>query len=146
ALFASPQGLWGDGKNLYVADTGNQIIRRVTIATGEVVTIAGSHGSAGNDDGAGTRARFDHPASLWGDGINLYVVDGVDRIRKVTPAGVVSTIIGTSVSYPGEDGPCIQAIWGDAMNVYTPDRCARAVGQISLSAGTRSHAALFEDD
>lgn len=77
--------------NLFVAD-GNTI-RKVTLA-GVVTTLAGRSGQVGRDDGAGSAARFAYPAGIaLDDAGNLYVTDS-GTIRKVTPAGVVTTLAG----------------------------------------------------
>ena len=94
ALFNQPDGLVLDATgNLYVADTGNSTIRRITPA-GVVSTLAGLAGIGGNQDGTGYGAMFNQPRSLTIDASgNLWVADtGNDSIRKVTPAGVVTTL------------------------------------------------------
>ncbi|MDB5101712.1 MAG: hypothetical protein JWM80_6133, partial [Cyanobacteria bacterium RYN_339] len=95
AKFAFPIGVAVDlGGNVYVADSANHRIRKVTSA-GVVSTVAGS-GIAGFADGAGATARFSNPYGVAVDtGGNIYVADkGNHRIRKVTSAGVVSTLSG----------------------------------------------------
>jgi len=95
AWFNSPHGITADAAgSLYVVDSGNNRIRRITSA-GEVSTIAGSD-EKGFADGAGAAARFNRPAGITMDAEgNLYVVDyGNNRIRKITSAGEVSTIAG----------------------------------------------------
>ena len=90
--------------NIYVADAGNHKIRKVT-PEGVVTTFAGT-GSAGFLDGPGYTARFQHPSALAVDGAgNVFVADQQNhRIRKITPAGVVSTFAGSgavgSFDYP----------------------------------------------
>jgi hypothetical protein len=94
ARFNSPQGLAVDREGiLYVADTGNQTIRRIT-PDGQVSTYVGSPGRRGTIDGRGEEVRLDRPASIALDSTGtLYVTNGEDnRIRKISPAGVVSTI------------------------------------------------------
>jgi streptogramin lyase len=85
--------------NIYVADTGNGTIRRVT-ATGGVTTVAGIAGIAGIRDGTGSGALFNQPRGLSLDGGgNLYVADtGNAAIRKVSTAGVVTTVTVTTSS------------------------------------------------
>ena len=100
ALFNRPTGLIVDAAgNLYVADTGNSIIRRVA-AAGGVTTYAGLSGVAGLKDGTGNDAWFNQPQDLALDSAgNLYVADtGNATIRKVSPGGVVTTLLLTAGS------------------------------------------------
>jgi NHL repeat len=94
ARFNAPKGLAVDRSGaIYVADSGNQIIRRIT-PDGLVSTFAGKAGQRGSVDGQGTAARLDRPTSIAIDSSGtLYVVNGEDnRIRKISPEGVVSTM------------------------------------------------------
>src|SRR5262249_38972555 len=97
ARFNQPYGLAVDGAgNVYVADTANNTIRKITSA-GLVTTLAGLAGSSGTNNGAGNNARFNRP---WGIAVdragNLFIADtGNYTVRKVTPAGVVTTIAGS---------------------------------------------------
>jgi len=96
ALFSAPQGITADSfGNLYVADTYNHRIRKIT-PSGQVTTIAGS--TEGYADGQGTAARFIYPNGLIIDSSgNLYVADTVNhRIRKITPGGYVTTFAGST--------------------------------------------------
>ncbi len=95
AEFNTPSGLALDRHgNLYVADTGNHAIRKVT-PLGEVTTLAGD-GVAGFADGVGRQARFDGPMGVAvGEDGRVYVADTWnDRIRVIEPAGRVWTLAG----------------------------------------------------
>jgi len=97
ARFNAPAGLAIDSAgNLYVADTYNETIRKITSA-GVVTTLAGAPGIAGSTDGTGGAARFYLPYALTVTGTTLYVADTFNStIRKVTSAGMVTTFAGTA--------------------------------------------------
>ncbi|MEC5145122.1 hypothetical protein [Chitinophaga sp. 212800010-3] len=100
--FTTNTGLATDAAgNIYVADINNHCIRKITPA-GAVTTFAGSPGVQGKTDGTGTGALFDHPAGVATDaGGNVYVADSWNwAVRKITPAGVVSTVLGWVVPFP----------------------------------------------
>ncbi len=102
ARFSSPYDVAVSRDGIvYVSDQGNHVIRKIT-ATGTVSTLAGAFGSAGSVDGDAGAARFNAPAGLAVDvDGNVYVSDrGNSLLRKITPAGEVSTIVGT----PGSAG------------------------------------------
>jgi len=99
ARFKSPLGIAADtAGNVYVADTGNYTIRKIT-SDGVVTTFAGSAGQRGFTDGNGTAARFSNPYGVSVDGSgNLYVIESTGVVRKITPTGVVTTLAGGSGS------------------------------------------------
>ena len=104
ASFNKPFGVAVDGSgNVYVADAGNNLIRKIT-ANGTVSNFAGT-GLAGAADGTDS-ASFNSPLGVAVDGSgNVYVADyGNDEIRKITPAGVVSTLAGKAGVAGNADG------------------------------------------
>ncbi|MEI6781111.1 MAG: cadherin-like beta sandwich domain-containing protein, partial [Verrucomicrobiota bacterium] len=117
ARFQTPRGVAVDASgNVYVADYGNNCIRKIT-AAGEVTTLAGTN-TASFADGTGAAARFDGPASVAVDASgNVYVADrGNNRIRKVSPAGVVTTLAGSG-TLDFADGPATSAMFKNPSGV-----------------------------
>lgn len=150
AAFRNPFGITTDGKNLFVADTFNNSIRKIVISTGEVTTLAGSGDPniSGTADGVGSAARFNAPYGITTDGVNLYVSDFYNHmIRRVEIAtGTVSTLAGSATSgssngtgaaasftYPR--GITIDA---DGTNVYVADSGSRIVRRIIVATGVVS--------
>ena len=104
ALLTGPAGVAVDAAgNVYIADLLDERIRKVT-PNGTITTLLG--GKAGYQDGAAATALVSGPLDLALDSAgNLYVVDYFNyRIRKITPAGVVSTFAGTGRKNSGGDG------------------------------------------
>jgi sugar lactone lactonase YvrE len=103
ARFAYPEGVAIDNTgNIYVADTVNCTIRKITPA-GVVSTLAGLAHSSASADGTGSAARFSSPQGVSVDSTgNVFVADpGNYTIRKITPAGAVSTLAGVATPSPG---------------------------------------------
>lgn len=154
ARFNYPYGLAVDAAgNVYVADTGNKTVRVITPA-GVVSTLAGAAGASGYVDGAGSAARFGNPIGIVRDAAgNLIVADASNCcLRKITPAGLVSTFAGGG-GLPGHlDGAGTSARFrrpyglaiGPNGTLYVTDRddfCIRKVlqdGTVSTVAGTPS--------
>ena len=94
AQFNNPQGIAVDvtGSNVYVADTGNEAIRKIVVSSGSVSTLAGTMGTNGYVNGTGTAAQFNGPIGVAVDRSgNVYVTDLYNYVvRKVRPTGVVT--------------------------------------------------------
>ena len=108
ASVMNPRGVAVDAEgNLYIADTDNNRIRKVTTA-GVIVTVAGNGlAGAGGDGGQAIFASLNSPSGVAVDAAgNLYIADtGNHRIRKVTPAGIITTVAGTGIGgYSGDGG------------------------------------------
>ncbi len=106
AMFKRPSGVAVDTLgNVYVADTDNHTVRKVTPA-GVVTTLAGRAGTYGSADGIGTAATFFSPSGIAVDNSGtLFVADSLNHtIRKVAPAGAVTTIAGTAGAFGTLDG------------------------------------------
>ncbi len=84
AMFNSPRDILSDGTYLWLTDSSNQVIRRITIADGQVATIIGQQGTAGHTEGTGTGATLTSPFRMAQDGTNLYFHGGTAHyIRRV---------------------------------------------------------------
>ncbi len=83
--------------NIYIADSGNQIIRKITSGV-VVTTFAGQVGIIGSTNGTGTAASFFNPSGISFDSAgNIYVADTLNNlIREITPGGVVTTLAGSA--------------------------------------------------
>ena len=141
ARFATPRGIAIDpAGNLYVADEGNSNIRKITPA-GVVSTLAGTAGQSGSMDGTGFAARFAAPRALTVDTAgNVFVADTDNHaIRKITPAGVVTTFAGHAGAAGATNGTGGAARFSEprgiavdaAGNVYVADTGNQAIRQIT---------------
>jgi sugar lactone lactonase YvrE len=140
--------------NLYVADSRNYTIRKVTPA-GVVTTLAGQANSLGSEDGTGSSARFGLPLGVAVDGSGVvYVADSYNStIRKITPAGVVTTLAGlagipgssdgqgslarflspSGVAVDGSGNAYVADPWNFSIRKVTPD------GVVTTLAGAAEH-------
>jgi len=150
ASFYGITGITTDGTNLFVAEQGNNKIRRINIATGNVSSLTGAgstKSAAGATDGPGNTALFNSPTGLTTDGLNLYVADlNNNKIRKIVIAtGVVSSVTGatnTATATGSTDGAAVLASFNrptgvvtDGFNVYVADGGNRLIRKIVLASG-----------
>lgn len=144
ASFFRPIGITTDGTNLYVADSGNETIRKIVISSGVVTTIAGTASNRGSTDGIGPSASFFGPCGITTDGTNLYVTDSNNNtIRKIViSTGAVSTIAGNAGSVGAIDGTATTARFGrpqgitlDGTNLYVTDSGNETIRKIVISSG-----------
>ena len=142
ARFNAPQGIATDSAgNVYVADTFNSLIRKIT-PEGVVSTLAGAAGMPGSSDstdGTGATARFNFPHSLGTDRAGNVYVPETYTIRKITPTGMVTTLAGTAGVRGFSDGTgpaaSFSAPYGGATdsagNVYVVDSAACIIRKIT---------------
>src|SRR5262249_10343368 len=112
AQLSFPVGVAVDStNNLYIADSGNGRIRRVSPA-GAITTVAGGGINYPGDGSLAISAQLSNPSGVAVDSAgNLYIADGGSRrIRRVSPGGTITTVAGNgSIGYLGDGGPAISA-------------------------------------
>ncbi|HEX2862564.1 MAG TPA: hypothetical protein VHN79_13035, partial [Lacunisphaera sp.] len=161
AGFFGPMGIHVDVAGvIWVTDAGNHTIRRLT-ADGVATTFAGMAGVAGGMDGIGQGASFQTPLGITGDlAGNLHVSDfGLQGIRKITPAGVVTTMagkIGPGISerQGADDGEGRQASFShprglatdNAGNVYIADEHNALIRKMTPSGSVATVAGLSREE
>jgi len=133
ALLSNPAGVAVDGAgDLFIADTGNAVVRKVAPG-GVITTVAGlgRYGSADGDGGPATAAALNNPAGVAVDAAgDLFILETFgNRVRKVTPDGIITTVAGTGTAgYSGDGGPATAA----ALN--SPDGiAANAAGDLFIA-------------
>jgi sugar lactone lactonase YvrE len=140
--FWAPFGVAVDASgNVYVADTANNVIRKIS-SKGVLTTLAGLAGQPGSADGPGATARFRNPWSVAVDSSgDVFVADmSNDTIRKITPDGVVHTFAGQAGLIGNTDGfgsgarfnnPFAVAV-DSAGDVYVSDTANDAIRKITV--------------
>lgn len=154
ATFRSTEGISIDSaNNLYVADSANYTIRKITPAA-VVTTIAGDVTgtySATPVDGPALAAKFTRPHDITVDSSNnVYVADGY-QIRKISTAGIVSTLAGQTTSGPVLDGAASVARFGNisdikvdaAGNIVVSDYGARSIRKLSPAGVVTTFAGIL---
>lgn len=132
--------------NIYIADTGNWVIRKVSASTGIITTIAGTPDAGGysGDGGPATKALLYYPEGMAVDASgNVYIADtNNNRVRKVTAAtGIISTVAGDgNLGSPGDGGPATSATLSPGAvaldssgNLYIAVGCA--VRKVTIATG-----------
>jgi len=142
ARFNTPGAIAADGSgSLFVADTNNQTIRKIDIASESVTTVAGAPGETGSSDGPAAAARFKFPSGVASDGAgNLYVADTFNHlIRRIAlRSGAVTTVAGvvslfcrlddlTRLCFP-------RNVTVEAGAIYVADTGAHRIGVLSGTA------------
>ncbi len=133
-----------DNGNIYISDWLNNKIRKVDATTGVITTIAGTGSSGFSGDGAAaTAARLKSPSGITLDAAgNIYFSDrGNDRIRKIAPDGIITTIAGKGGfnAFSGDGGQAIDAEFNDPNgltidntgNLYVMDRDNHRIRKIT---------------
>jgi sugar lactone lactonase YvrE len=146
AQLSAPQQLAVGSGNLYIADTSNNRVRRVDLATGTITTFAGT-GTSGfsGDGGPATAAQLNYPVGLAIGSGNLYISDQNNyRVRKVDlVTGIITTAVGTGVrGYSGDGGPAAAAQVGrplglalDSANLCIADYDNARIRKVDLTTG-----------
>jgi hypothetical protein len=161
ATLNTPSGVALDGAgNLYIADSGNNVVRKVALATelgsGGVITTVAGNGASGfaGDGGLATSANLDQPLGVTLDSSgNLYIADTANqRIREVDATGKITTLAGTGAEIAsggvpgayGGDGAAANAanlnnpyaVAFDALgNMYIPDSANNRIRMVKATAG-----------
>ena len=147
ARFYYPTGIALDSAgNIHVTEQLGSTVRKITPA-GVVSTLAGTFGVTGSADGTGSAARFYYPCGIAVDSSsNVYVSEILNQtIRKITPAGVVSTIAGTAGVNGSADGPGAVARFSNPAdlaidstgNLYVADNLNSTIRKIVLGSSVR---------
>ncbi len=138
AQLNDPVGVVVDGSgNLYISDSGNNVIRKVTAATGIITTVAGNGsllGGSSGDGGPATSAQLSLPGALAVDGSgSLYIVDSVGQLlRKVTAAsGIITTLVGSGGGFLGIGGLGLDG----SGNLYVADAYHSAIRKLAAATG-----------
>jgi hypothetical protein len=151
ARLRGPRGIWGSGSTLYVADSGNYVIRSADLSSLQMTTLAGTGVHIADQaqdpatpaivaDGIGMDARFNWPTGMWGDGSYLYVTDQANHVlRRISrTTAEVQTVAGTAGQQGALDGTGDQArfhsptaICSDGTSLYVADSGNQAIRKVT---------------
>jgi sugar lactone lactonase YvrE len=156
AQISNPAGLAMDSAgNLYIADSGNSLVRMVAAGTGIITTYAGNaHAYTLGDGGPATSAYLYHPTGIALDSAgNLYIATLANRIRKVTAStGIITTVAGNGMAgYWGDTGSATNAELSSpegiavdsAGNLYIADTQNDVIREVTASTGVINTVAGF---
>jgi uncharacterized repeat protein (TIGR03803 family) len=149
AELSAPDGVAVDTSgNIYIGDLGNNRVRKVTVATGDISTVAGDGtGGYSGDGGLATKAELSSPEGVAVDHAgNIYIADHTNsRIRKVTVStGIITTVAGDGTTgYSGDGGLATKAelcapedvTVDSAGNIYIADSCNNRIRKVTASTG-----------
>jgi hypothetical protein len=133
--------------NIYLSDSGNNVLRKVSASTGVITTIAGNGtGGYSGDGGPATSAELSWPAGVTVDAAsNVYFADNGGAVRKISAStGIISTVAGTGVwGYSGDGGPAtsaqlsydISVAVDSAGNLYIADKYNMRIRKVSAATG-----------
>jgi DNA-binding beta-propeller fold protein YncE len=144
AHFNLPTQIASDGTSLYVADSGNSTIRRITLADFKVKTVGGQAGTTGKTDGGSDKSVFSGPRGVAVDKKAIYVADtGNDIIRRIDIDTLETTTLAGTGEEGDKDGPAMQAqfnnpgaICTDGAFLYVLDADNHSIRKIDLNAKT----------
>jgi sugar lactone lactonase YvrE len=146
AQLADPYGLALDRDgNLLIADSLNNVIRRISAATGTITTVAGTSAGFAGDGGPATSAKLNVPGGVAVDAAgDIYICDsGNSRVRRVDAGGTITTIAGGSATgFAGDGGPAADSLLhsprgiasDERGNVYIADTSNQRIRRIDTSS------------
>lgn len=126
ARFKQPARIASDGKNLYITDFGNRTVRRISLQTGVVDTIAGRADVLGSSNGNKGISTFNHPNGIATDGVNVYVTDSFEgTVRRIE---LTSGNFNTTTIWSGLNSPI--GITTNGSGLYVADRGTNTIFRI----------------